>query len=196
MESVALTASLAYPAANVRAPSATEPDARAQAFVREHRPTLEAIALRLCGHRADANDLVQDTFERALRAASAGAGHPNPRSWLVTILNNLFVDRCRRQARERRVETPLEQLDEVHHQPVAEAAPAWASVTVEQLKGALEEVREEFRVAYRMHALEGRSYKEIAQALQIPSATVGTRIARARRRLRELLVPTTVEAPQ
>lgn len=199
MEFLAPPTSLAYRDCVVRVPSSssvTHPDARTHALVQEHEGALGAIALKLCRNRADASDLVQDTFERALRAVARGADHVNPRSWLVTILNNLFVDRCRRQARERRIEMPIDQLGDVLPQAVHEVAPAWAAVTIEHLEEALGEVREEFRVAYRMHALDGRSYKEIARALQIPPSTVGTRIARARRQLRELLVPSTAEVPQ
>jgi RNA polymerase sigma-70 factor (ECF subfamily) len=198
MEGLALESPLAYRRC-VRAPSTssdTNHHARVKAFVREHEGALEAIALRLCRNRADAHDLVQDTFERALTAFARVSSHSNPRSWLVTILNNLFIDRCRQLGRERRADTPVEQLNDSLQQPVAEADPAWASVTVEHLERALGGVREEFRVAYRMHALEGHSYKEIARVLGIPAATVGTRIARARRQLRELLVPKLAEARQ
>jgi len=52
---------------------------------------------------------------------------------------------------------------------------------------------EDFREVYRLHALEGRYYEEISAQLRIPKATVGTRLIRARRKLRDLLMPSTVE---
>ncbi|HZI14667.1 MAG TPA: sigma-70 family RNA polymerase sigma factor, partial [Myxococcus sp.] len=55
---------------------------------------------------------------------------------------------------------------------------------------ALEKIPEDFRTVYRLHSLEGRSYQEIAEQLGIPKATVGTRLIRARRRLKEILMPT------
>jgi RNA polymerase sigma-70 factor (ECF subfamily) len=73
--------------------------------------------------------------------------------------------------------------------PEAEVLPSWAAISPEQLGEALEKIPEEFRLVYQLHALEGRSYIEISERLGIPKATVGTRLIRARRRLKELLMP-------
>src|SRR5215475_16212662 len=67
--------------------------------VREHEALLTAIARRLCGNDADAADLVHDTYERALRAWDRYTDRGNLRSWMVAILNNLFIDRCRKHRR-------------------------------------------------------------------------------------------------
>jgi RNA polymerase sigma-70 factor (ECF subfamily) len=156
-------------------------------FARTHEPMLYAMALKLCANSADARDLVQDTFERALKAWDGLPEGSNERGWVVTILHNLFIDRCRKRRREPRTE-------DVHETPVAtpEApppAPAWLDITPEQLRGALGQLGEEFRTVYQMHAVDGRSYKEIAATLGIPMATVGTRLIRARKKLRTLLLP-------
>src|SRR5690242_12082113 len=74
----------------------TDEDMEFQAFARSQEPRLLTIALRLCGNEADARDLVQDTFERALRHAERILPGASGRSWLTTTLNNLFVDFCRR----------------------------------------------------------------------------------------------------
>ncbi|MBZ4422899.1 RNA polymerase sigma factor [Myxococcus sp. RHST-1-4] len=159
------------------------------AFAREHEAALHATALRLCGNAADARDLVQETFERGLRNLARYRPGTDGRAWLLTILHHRFIDRCRSHARERRADVSAEDLEERIAAPEAEAAPAWASITPEQLREALEKLPEEFRAVYRMHSLEGRSYIEISERLGIPKATVGTRLIRARRRLKELLMP-------
>ena len=160
------------------------------AFAREHEAALHATAMRLCGNATDARDLVQDTFERGLRNLARYKPGTDGRAWLLTILHHLFIDRCRSRTRERRADVSAEDVEERIAAPEVEAAPAWASISPEQLREALEKIPEEFRTVYRMHALENRSYIEIAERLGIPKATVGTRLIRARRKLKELLMPT------
>ena len=152
--------------------------------VREHEALLTGIARRLCGNDADAADLVHDTYERALRAWDRYADRGNLRSWLVAILNNLFVDRCRKHRRTPRTEA----IDEVEvAAPEPSAAPAWAHVTDQQIDAALATLGPEFRRVYELHVL-GRSYDEIAAELNIAKPTVGTRLIRARRKLKEALL--------
>jgi RNA polymerase sigma-70 factor (ECF subfamily) len=153
--------------------------------VREHDALLRGLARRLCGgHIADADDLVHDTYERALRAWGRYVDSGNLRSWLCAILHNLFLDRCRKDRRAPR----SEHLD---HVEVAQAEPGppprWAQVSGDAVAEALAELGPEFRRVYELHA-QGRSYEEIAAELNIARATVGTRLVRARRRLKEALL--------
>lgn len=164
------------------------------AFVREHESALRATALRLCGNATDAGDLLQDTLERGWTRLDRYKVGTDGRAWLLTILHHLFIDRCRSQNRERRADVSAEQVEERVAAPEPEALPTWASISPEQLQEALERIPEEFRRVYQLHALEGRSYIEISERLGIPKATVGTRLIRARRRLKELLMPTPTEA--
>lgn len=153
-------------------------------FVRANGATLHSQALRLCGNSADANDLVQDTFERALRSFQHLPAGANVRAWATTILHNRFIDGCRARRRE-----PTHELDE-ECAPAAEPeppAPAWRDITPEQLESALAQLGEEFRVVYQLHAAGNRTYKDIATELRLPPATVGTRLNRARRKLKKLL---------
>jgi RNA polymerase sigma-70 factor (ECF subfamily) len=156
----------------------------AGAVLSQHETVLKTLAKRLCRDTAEANDLVQDTFERALRAASNQVPE-NPRAWLVTIMHNLFIDRCRRKRREPAMVTFGEQTDVPPPEP--EPEPEWAAISIEQLKTALASLDDGFRRVYELHCFEGASYDEIAQALNIAKNTVGTRLARARLKLRELL---------
>jgi RNA polymerase sigma-70 factor (ECF subfamily) len=152
--------------------------------VREHEALLTAIARRLCGNDADAADLVHDTYERALRAWDRYSDRGNLRSWMVAILNNLFVDRCRKHRR-----TPRTEAIEDHELAAPEpgAQPAWSRVTAQQVDAALATLGPEFRRVYELH-VRGRSYDEIATELRIAKPTVGTRLIRARKKLKEALL--------
>jgi RNA polymerase sigma-70 factor (ECF subfamily) len=152
--------------------------------VRAHEGLLLATARRLCGNSADADDLVHDTYERALRGWDQYADRGNLKSWLMAILHNLFIDRCRKAKRDPKseaigdVEVPA---------PEPSPPPAWAEVTTEQVARALGGIGDEFRSVYDLH-VAGRSYDEIASELGIAKATVGTRLLRARKKLKEALL--------
>ena len=152
-------------------------------LVREHEPALRAFALRLCGSEADASDLVQDCLERAYRRFDSFVHGSNSLSWFFAILHNAFIDRCRHRRVARQVE-PIEDLDVAAPEPID--PPRWADITPEQVLAAVARLSGEFRIVYEMHA-ESMSYKEISDRLGIPLNTVGTRISRARARLRALL---------
>src|SRR5207248_497194 len=144
-----------------------------------HQPALFAFALKLCGQAQDAHDLVQDTFEKALRAAAAGSGERgNDRAWLFTVLHHLFIDRYRRRARGPQ-HANIDDVDVAAKEP--EPPPAWTALGVDEVRAALGELDVEFRDCYRLHALEGLGYAEIAARLGVPVSTVGTRIMRARK---------------
>jgi RNA polymerase sigma-70 factor (ECF subfamily) len=128
---------------------------------------------------------VQEVHVRALRHYETLRNQENARPWLLTILSRTFVDLIR----QRSSEPPREPLDEVDiPDKPPEAEPIWASITEAQLHAAVERLPEDLRDCYRMHALEGRDYSHIAATLKIPSGTVGTRLLRARKKLREQLL--------
>jgi len=153
------------------------------ALVREHGEAVRAFALRLCKTPVDADDLAQDCMERALRRFDTLTPGTNARAWLLTILHNAFIDRCRR----RTIDKLAHDIDGVPlPAPEPSEPPAWASVTAEQLAAAVARLDDEFRAGYRLHG-DGRSYQEMAATLGIPVNTVGTRLSRARSKLRALL---------
>jgi len=156
----------------------------AHALVRDHQPSLQAFALKLCGNPADAHDLVQDTFERALRNHHALEPGTHTRAWLFTILHHLFIDRCRRRKRDP-ASADVAALDLPAVEP--EPPPRWTRLGATEVRAAVAQLDEEFRRVYELHALEGRSYQEIAAALSIPQNTVGTRLLRARKKLKSIL---------
>jgi RNA polymerase sigma-70 factor (ECF subfamily) len=150
----------------------------------EQLPILRIVARGLSRDPNEIEDLVQDAYERALRSIDKIDLGGNPRGWMVTILHNLHIDRCRRRARMK----PHVPYDEVPiASPEAAEPPAWSSITAEDVRRAAAQLSDELRTTYTLFALEGRSYQEVSEALGIPKATVGTRISRARARLKELL---------
>jgi RNA polymerase sigma-70 factor (ECF subfamily) len=154
-------------------------------MVSRYEAVLYARAMRLVRSRSDALDLLQDTYERALRGQATFQPGTNLRHWLMTIMYNLFLDRCRRQSREPRALC----IDE--HEvasPEAESPEPWETITDEQIHAALADLERPFREVYELRLLGNCSYDEIADRLTIPRSTVGTRLMRARRKLRETLL--------
>jgi RNA polymerase sigma-70 factor (ECF subfamily) len=146
---------------------------------------LYARSMRLLRSRSDALDLVQDTYERALRGKASFQPGTNLRHWLMTIMYNLFLDRCRRQGREPRA-LCLDEHEIVSPEPYT--PEPWESITQEQISAALAGLEHPFREVYELRLIDNCSYDEIADRLTIPRSTVGTRLMRARHKLRETLL--------
>jgi RNA polymerase sigma-70 factor (ECF subfamily) len=146
-------------------------------------PHLRAFALRLCGRPDEADDLVQEAAERALRWARAVPGRNALRPWLRRVVHNLFIDGWRRRVRE-----ALEPGGDPDALPAhaAEPEPRWTEIDPGALQAAVTALAPDFRAVYRLHA-EGRDYHAIARSLGLPINTVGTRLHRARKKLRALL---------
>jgi len=153
----------------------------------EHEAVLRATAAHLCRKAWETDDLVQDTFERALRFLQAGNPMPNHvRAWLVSILRNAFIDRVRRKA------VTFEPLAEgadakAPVAPEAEPEPAWAGLSLEEVRAALGEIDEDQRRVFELYHLEGLSYRDVAERMAIPQNTVASRLFRARKALQRVL---------
>jgi RNA polymerase sigma-70 factor (ECF subfamily) len=147
------------------------------------RSELRREAGRLTRNAADADDLVQDTVERGLRKKELYR-YGSLRTWLLHIMKNLFIDRCRRR---RHVDTGVELLSiPAESTPV----PMWAQVSDVALAAAIARLQPLAREVIVLKEREGCSYAEISERLNIPVGTVGTRLIRARRKLREILTGT------
>ena len=152
------------------------PDLRGQ--LTDEIPRLRRFARALTRDRETADDLVQDTLVRALRAEARWAG-TNLRVWLFTILANLNRNRLRGLARKA-PHAELEEADDGH------AIPATSGESSDILR-ALDALSAEHREVIVLVGVEGLSYDECAEALSIPVGTVMSRLFRARSILRDRL---------
>jgi RNA polymerase sigma-70 factor (ECF subfamily) len=160
--------------------------------VYEHQSLLLARALRLTHDKDEAQDLVQDTLVRGMRALHRYEPGTNMRAWLIRIMANLFLDRCRQQA-ARPALVPLgDEVPEATTLPYEEGEeppPLSAQVTFDQLHAAMGQLDPIFRRVYELRVAGQKSYEQISAELHIPLGTVGTRLSRARQRLCRLLTP-------
>jgi RNA polymerase sigma-70 factor, ECF subfamily len=143
-------------------------------------PRLRRYARALVGNEVEADDLVQDTLERAIGRLHLARANESPRRWLFTILHNLHVDATRGQARR----PALDELDETVADPAAQPEDG---VTKCEVNDALQRLPLEQRQTVLLVGLEGLSYAEAAAVLGIPIGTVMSRLARGREKLRQLL---------
>jgi RNA polymerase sigma-70 factor (ECF subfamily) len=145
------------------------------------RSALLRAASQLVGV-CDADDLVQNTIERALCHQSGFQAGSNLLAWLRRIMSNQFVDTWRKQIR--RATLPL---DQDLPAPDEEPAPPWSVLSGADLRHAIAALKPSFRAVFELYA-EGLPYQEIARRLDLPLGTVGTRLLRARAFLRKLLL--------
>ncbi len=153
-----------------------------RALVRDHHRFLLALAHRVVGHDGDADDLVHDVLMKAVRAFDR-VPLDHARAWLTTVLRHAHVDRLRHRARVRTDGLDDERLPAPPH----DAAAWWAELGTDDVRAALAALPTELRAPFELYAFDGASYDEIAARLAVPRGTVGTRILRARRRLRREL---------
>jgi RNA polymerase sigma-70 factor, ECF subfamily len=162
--------------------------------VREVRLILRAVALRQCRNQADAEDLVQTTFLAAFHHLDRFNRSTNFRAWVTGILANRILQLARQRRRPVELVSDVAPLGGAAPDPAGEPAEAWERVSVDDLMRVLPRVKSPFREVFHLHALERRSYKEIASHLAIPMGTVTSRLKRAREQLKSLLLPMTQEA--
>jgi RNA polymerase sigma-70 factor (ECF subfamily) len=161
----------------------------------EHLGSLLAVATRMTKNTAEAEDLVQDTMVKAMRARHQFEAGTNMRAWLLRILTNTFINRYRRGGLERSV------LEGPDADPLADgwiSASTMASmrdpesaalrpVLEREIRTALDELPEEFRLAVVLADVEELSYREIADIMGCPIGTVMSRLHRGRRLLKTRL---------
>jgi RNA polymerase sigma-70 factor (ECF subfamily) len=146
-----------------------------------HWEHLERVALRLTGSAAAADDLVQETLERALNHFDRFRQGSNARTWLSTILTHLFLDQCKHAKVVARAACELTIEDTADDDLLIE------QITDEELWAAVRALDPELREVVELCYLRGMKYREIAARLGVPVGTIGTRLLRARELLRQRL---------
>jgi RNA polymerase sigma-70 factor (ECF subfamily) len=156
----------------------------------EYLNGLYGYAMVLSRNRAEAEDLVQETCLRALRGMDGLRSGDSAKSWLFTILRNIWLN----QLRHRRTAPEMVELDpdgRGRDEPADAAQDPHtdyvSQVEREQVRAAIQQLPVEFREIIILREYEELSYQEIAAVLKCPSGTVMSRLARARSRLRDLL---------
>jgi RNA polymerase sigma-70 factor (ECF subfamily) len=167
-----------------------------------HVDALYGAALRMTGNRQDAEDLVQETYLKAVRGLDRHREIASIRGWLFRILTNTYIDRYRK-ARRSPSEVPFEdegpfdraaELDD-HAGLDAEALlrdpreieAVLVRFVSDDVKAAVDELPEQFRLAVVLRDLLGLSYKEMSEQLSVPIGTVMSRLFRGRRMIQEHL---------
>jgi len=160
--------------------------------------SLYGTALRLTRRTQDAEDLVQETYLKAFRAANQFERGTNLKAWLFTILHNTFRNMRRHDGRN-----PVDVNTEVVERAVDRAGGDQSPEQIltratldADLQDALDSIPDAFRQAVWLRDVEEFSYAEIAKMLDIPIGTVMSRISRGRRLLYERLTAAKAEAPR
>jgi RNA polymerase sigma-70 factor (ECF subfamily) len=153
-------------------------------LVDAHYDSLYRYAYRLSGSAADAEDLTQETFGKALARLPQLRDPDRARGWLFRILRNAYLHRARDERRHRMV--PLDSVGDLADDAADDPAP---EVDPARLQEALNDLDESFRTPVILFYFEEFSYREIAEQMDLPIGTVMSRLARAKAYLRGRLAP-------
>jgi RNA polymerase sigma-70 factor, ECF subfamily len=184
-------------------------DARRKEFQSKALPLLNevyGVALRMTRNPQAAEDLVSEAYARAWKALDQFTPGTNIRAWLYRIMTNAYINHFRKKHREPEKVSldAYDRIEDFHlfNRVSSEAGPASPDpfdsvvgrLTNEKFEKALGRLPDEYRAAVILYDLEGLSYQEVADALQVPLGTVRSRLARGRKILQSALWSQAVEA--
>ena len=163
----------------------------------QYTPQLYSTAVRMTRNRADAEDLVQETYLKAWRAFDRFEQGTNLRAWLFRIMTNTFINKYN-AAQRRPHETELDDVEELYlYRRLGTLDQSRMSTSAEdqmmelftddEVKNAIEELPESFRLPLILADVDGFSYKEIAEMLEVPIGTVMSRLHRGRKAMQKRL---------
>jgi RNA polymerase sigma-70 factor, ECF subfamily len=169
----------------------------------EHMPALYSAALRMTRNPADAEDLVQETYLKAYRSFASFTEGTNLKAWLYRILTNTYINTYRAKQR-RPIESDLEDVEDLYlYRRIGALEQVAASRSAEEqlmdvfsegeVRAALDDLPDNFRMPVYLADVEGFSYKEIAGILDIPIGTVMSRLHRGRKAMQKGLYEFAVE---
>lgn len=150
-----------------------------------HYQALYRYAYRLTGSSADADDLTQETFSKALARLPQLREPDRAKAWLFRILRNAYLHRVRDEQRHKVI--PLDAVGDLADRPTDEIP----DIDPARLQEALNELDEVFRTPLILFYFEEFSYRDIAEQMELPIGTVMSRLARAKAYLRTQLISTT-----
>ena len=163
----------------------------------QYAPQLFSTALRITRSRSDAEDLVQETYIKGWRSFHTFQEGTNLRAWLFRIMTNTYINKYNAKKRKG-TEVELDDVEELflykrlgsidQSQLSSSAEDQMLELfTDDEVKNALEELPEDFRVPVLLSDVDGFSYKEIAEMLEIPIGTVMSRLHRGRKAMQKML---------
>ena len=164
-------------------------------LVKRYAAMVYNLALRLTGDRTDAEDLTQETLLKAVKGLPEFRGEADPGSWVYRITVNTWKNLLRAKAKWRFLRffsaddpkaVDSEPADAAEQSPGPEAQ-AQAQDLKKRIESALAELSPEERAVLVLRELDGRSYAEIAEVLEVPLGTVKSRLVRARTLLAQRL---------
>ena len=163
----------------------------------QYAPQLFSTALRMTRNRSDAEDLVQETYIKGWRSFHTFQEGTNLRAWLFRIMTNTYINKYNAQKRKG-TEVELDDVEELflykrlgsidQSQLSSSAEDQMLELfTDDEVKNALESLPEDFRIPVLLSDVDGFSYKEIAEMLEIPIGTVMSRLHRGRKAMQKML---------
>jgi RNA polymerase sigma-70 factor (ECF subfamily) len=163
----------------------------------QYAPQLFSTALRMTRNRSDAEDLVQETYIKGWRSFHTFQEGTNLRAWLFRIMTNTYINKYNAKKRKG-TEVELDDVEELflykrlgsidQSQLSSSAEDQMLELfTDDEVKGALESLPEDFRIPVLLSDVDGFSYKEIGEMLEIPMGTVMSRLHRGRKAMQKML---------